>query len=74
MNDLVMNASESVGIAIFGGLIGTSFLSGSSVVGVTGSAANFSNLLLIFATVELVALVLYFAVRGMLAQRPSKEV
>lgn len=63
MNDLVMNVTASIGIAIFGGLMGTQSLGGGSVIGATGSAAVYSNLLLIFAAIVLLGLVLYVAFR-----------
>ena len=61
MNDLVMNVTGSIGIAIIGGLMGKPSLEGFSIMGATGSAANYSNLLLIGAAVSLLGLVVYLA-------------
>ena len=61
MNDLVMNVTGSIGIAIIGGLMGKPSLEGFSIMGATGPAANYSNLLLIGAAVSLLGLVVYLA-------------
>ena len=57
MNDLAMNVSPSIGIAIIGSLLGSNALAGSSV---TGDAANYSNLLLIAAGTALLGLIVFF--------------
>ncbi|RBP97922.1 hypothetical protein CRD60_04910 [Bifidobacterium aemilianum] len=63
MNDLVMNVTGSIGIAIFGGLMSSDALAGGSLVGVTGHQAVYSNLLLIAAAIALLGLVIYLAFR-----------
>ena len=68
MNDLFMNVSPSIGISIFGGLIGTSALTSGSPVGVTGAAANYSNLLLILAVIIVASVALYAAFSRVLAK------
>ena len=60
MNDLAMNVSPSIGIAIIGSLLGSNALAGSSVTGATGDAANYSNLLLIAAGTALLGLIVFF--------------
>lgn len=60
MNDLAMNVSPSIGIAIIGSLLGSNALAGSSVAGATGDAANYSNLLLIAAGTALLGLIVFF--------------
>ncbi|RBP98938.1 MFS transporter [Bifidobacterium xylocopae] len=63
MNDLVMNVTGSIGIAIFGGLMASDTLAGGSLSGATGSQAVYSNLLLIAAGIALVGLVIYLVFR-----------
>ena len=60
MNDLAMNVSPSIGIAIIGSLLGSNALAGSSITGATGDAANYSNLLLIAAGTALLGLIVFF--------------
>jgi DHA2 family metal-tetracycline-proton antiporter-like MFS transporter len=72
MNDLAMNVTASIGIAIFGSLMGTGFLSSGSIGGQSGAAANYANLLLIFAGIVLVGLVVYLVFRRSL-NRSSEE-
>jgi len=72
MNDLIMNTSQSIGIAVFGGLIGTSFASGSSLFAGSGAAANYSNLFLIFAGIEIVSLLVYLALRKMFTENTAE--
>lgn len=57
MNDLVMNVTASIGIAIFGAQLGTTALGGGSLIGATGHAAVYSNLLLIAAGVVALGLI-----------------
>lgn len=61
MNDLAMNVSSSIGIAIIGGLMSSPTLSIGSINGTTGFAANYSNLFLIDAGMIVVGLLIYFA-------------
>lgn len=60
MNDLAMNVSPSIGIAIIGSLLGSNALAGGSITGATGDAANYSNLLLIAAGTALLGLIVFF--------------
>lgn len=55
MNDLAMNVSPSIG-----SLLGSNALAGGSVTGATGTAANYSNLLLIAAGTALLGLIVFF--------------
>ncbi|MDO4910393.1 MAG: MFS transporter [Corynebacterium sp.] len=59
MNDLFMNVTASIGIALFGTWMGKGTFAGSSLVGVTGDAANYANLLTIGAGVVVVGLVVF---------------
>ena len=63
MNDLAMNVSPSIGIAIIGSLLGSNAMAGSSIVGTTGDAAGFSNLLLIGSVTALLGLIVFFVFR-----------
>ena len=63
LNDLVMNVSPSIGIAIFGSLLATVPAEGTSIVGTAGAAAGYSNLLLIAAGVILLGLIVYLVFR-----------
>lgn len=63
MNDLVMNVTASIGIAIFGGLMGAPSLSGGSITGASGAAAGYSNLLLICGAVLAFGVVVYLVFR-----------
>lgn len=63
MNDLVMNVTGSIGIAIFGGLMAGDSLGGVSIIGATGKQAVYSNLLLIAACIALLGLLMYLAFR-----------
>ena len=60
MNDLAMNVSPSIGIAIIGSLLGSNALAGHSITGATGVAANYSNLLLIGSVTALLGLIVFF--------------
>lgn len=57
MNDLVMNVTASIGIAVFGAQLGGTALAGGSLTGATGPAAVYSNLLIIAAGVVVLGLV-----------------
>ncbi len=63
MNDLVMNVTASIGIAIFGGLMTTQALAGSSFTGASGSSAGYANLLLIGGIVIAAGLVVFLLIR-----------
>lgn len=64
MNDLVMNVSASIGIAVFGAIMGTTQLSGWSLMGATAEAATYSNLFLVYAGVILLGVLAFFCFRG----------
>lgn len=57
MNDLAMNVTASVGVAVFGSLMGGTELAGFSPIGAAGTAAVYSNLLFIYAAVVAVGVV-----------------
>lgn len=59
MNDLAMNVTASIGIAIFGGLMSSQALAGSSLTGAVGASAGYANLLLIGAGVIALGLVVF---------------
>ncbi len=63
MNDLVMDVTGSIGIAIFGGLMSSQTFSGSSIIGATEAAASYSNLLLIAGCVPLIGVIYYLVIR-----------
>ena len=52
-----MSVTASIGIAIFGAQLGTTALGGGSLIGATGHAAVYSNLLLIAAGVVALGLI-----------------
>lgn len=54
-----MNVSGSVGIAIIGGLMTSKPLTGFSLTGATGDAANFGNLFLVASIATIVGLVVF---------------
>ena len=56
MNDLAMNVSPSIGIAIIGSLLGSNALAGGSITGAT----NYANLLLVAAGTALLGLIVFF--------------
>lgn len=64
MNDLVMNVSASIGIAVFGGIMGTEQLSGFNVFGASGQAATYSNLFLVYAAIIALGVVVFFCFRN----------
>lgn len=59
MNDLAMNVSGSIGIAIIGGLMTSKKMTGFSVAGMTGDAANFSNLFLVASIATIIGLAIF---------------
>ncbi|AKV55839.1 major facilitator superfamily MFS_1 [Bifidobacterium actinocoloniiforme DSM 22766] len=63
MNDLVMNVTGSIGIAIFGGLMAGTGLGGGSIAGGAGQQAVYANLLLIAAVIAALGLVIYLVFR-----------
>jgi len=58
-----MNVTASIGIAIFGGLMTTQALAGSSFTGASGSSAGYANLLLIGGIVIAAGLVVFLLIR-----------
>ncbi|MDF7640226.1 MFS transporter [Bifidobacterium sp. ESL0784] len=60
MNDLAMNVAGSIGIAIIGGLMSSKPMTGFSLAGLKGSAANYSNLFLVAAIATIAGLVVFF--------------
>lgn len=60
MNDLAMNVSSSIGIAVIGGFMNSPALQAGSINGTTGLAANYANLFLLDAVLIMIALVVYF--------------
>lgn len=71
MNDLVMNVTASIGIAVFGPFMGSTRLSGMSLVGAAAEAATYSNLLFMYAGVIVLGIVAFICFRG--AIRPDEE-
>ncbi len=59
MNDLAMNTTASIGIAIMGTLMSSNALMGSSIAGNTGVVAKASNLFLMAAGVVIIGLLVY---------------
>jgi MFS transporter, DHA2 family, metal-tetracycline-proton antiporter len=59
MNDLAMNVAGSIGIAIIGGLMTSKSMTGFSVAGLTGDAANFSNLFLVASIATIIGLAIF---------------
>lgn len=72
LNDLIMNVTASIGITIIGGMIGSSSLAGHSIVGTTGDAASYSNLLLICAGVIVLGLLVFFVFRKKIYSTETK--
>ena len=56
-NDLVMSVSGSIGITIFGSIVGITALSGLSLIGAAGKTATYSNLLLIYAATMMLGII-----------------
>lgn len=75
MNDLAMNVTASIGIAIFGTLMGTQALAGSSFTGATGAAAGYANLLMIGAAVIALGLIVFLVFRRRIyaGETPAEE-
>lgn len=69
MNDLAMNVTASIGIVIFGNLLGGDALNGFNLFGKTGAAAGYSNLLLIGALIAVIGLVVYVIRTAMTPQQ-----
>lgn len=67
MNDLAMNVSASIGIAIFGSIMGTTKLSDASVIGLAAETATYSNLLFIYAGIMLLGVLAFAAFRKRIA-------
>ena len=72
MNDLIMNVTASIGISLFGGFMGTQPFSGFSLIGATGSLANYSNLLLLAGIVPIIGLVVYIIFNKLIYKNESK--
>ncbi len=72
MNDLVMNVTASIGIAIFGGLMTTQALAGSAFTGASGSSAGYANLLLIGGIVLAAGLVVCLWIRRTVSAGETK--
>ena len=62
-NDLVMNVSGSIDITIFGSIMGTTALSGLSLIGAAGKTATYSNLLLIYAATMMLGIIAFACFR-----------
>lgn len=73
MNDLVMNVTTSIGIAIFGAQLGGNALSHGSLIGATGPAAVYSNLLFIAACVVLAGLIWFLCFRRHIYGKSSHD-
>lgn len=73
MNDLVMNVTASIGIAIFGAQLGGTALGGGSIIGATGPAAVYSNLLIIAACVVFVGLIWFLCFHKHIYRGESKQ-
>jgi MFS transporter, DHA2 family, metal-tetracycline-proton antiporter len=54
-----MNVAGSIGIAIIGGLMTSKSMTGFSVAGLTGDAANFSNLFLVASIATIIGLAIF---------------
>lgn len=67
MDDLMMNITASIGIAIFGGLMGSPALSGWSITHLQPAMASYSNVMLLAAAVILLGLLWYIGVRRTIA-------
>ncbi|PJM76854.1 MFS transporter [Bifidobacterium felsineum] len=63
MNDLAMNVSPSIGIALFSSLMGSQAFSGFSVIGASGAAASYSNILILAGCAPILGLIVFFAFR-----------
>ncbi len=64
MNDLIMNVSPSIGIAIIGKLLSSDYLVDSThAVGRTGAVAGYSNLLLIGALMVLIGMLAFYMLK-----------
>ena len=74
MNDLVMNVTASIGIAVFGAQLGGTALAGGSLTGATGPAAVYSNLLIIAAGVVVLGLVWFLVFHKHIYRGESAQV
>lgn len=63
MNDLIMNVTASIGISVIGGMMSTAGNASGSLIGATGAAAGYSNLLLICGGVILLGLIVFLVFR-----------
>ncbi|EOH94498.1 MFS transporter [Enterococcus pallens] len=73
VNDLVQAITGSVGVAVFGGMMSSGVLSGSSVVGsAEGAASTYANIFLIGGVIVLIALVIFIVTRKMIYSHGEK--
>lgn len=73
MNDLAMNVTASIGIAVFGGFLTSQSFAGSSFVGATGAAASYANMLLIGGAILLAGVVVFLIIHHHIYTGVSKE-
>jgi DHA2 family metal-tetracycline-proton antiporter-like MFS transporter len=69
MNDLALNVSGSIGIAVFAPMMAGSAGAAANLVGVSGTAAAFSNLFLIYAGVAVLCLVVYLLIMNRITSK-----
>lgn len=70
LNDLIMNVTASIGIATFGGSLFGGAGESTSITGLTGAAATFSNIMLICGAIFVAGLVYYLVVYRYIARTP----
>jgi DHA2 family metal-tetracycline-proton antiporter-like MFS transporter len=71
MNDLVLNVSGSIGIAIFAPMMVGNAADPANIVGVSGTGAAFSNLFLIYAGIAVLCLVVYLLIMNHLVAKKA---
>jgi DHA2 family metal-tetracycline-proton antiporter-like MFS transporter len=71
MNDLVLNVSGSIGIAIFAPMMVGNAADSANFVGVSGMGAAFSNLFLIYAGIAVLCLVVYLLIMNHLVAKKA---
>jgi DHA2 family metal-tetracycline-proton antiporter-like MFS transporter len=67
MNDLVLNVSGSIGIAIFAPLMSAAGADEVNYLGITGAASSFSTLFSIYGIIALATLVVYLLIKNYVA-------
>jgi DHA2 family metal-tetracycline-proton antiporter-like MFS transporter len=67
MNDLVLNVSGSIGIAIFAPLMAAATEESVNYLGITGAASSFSTLFSIYGIIALATLVVYLLIKNYVA-------